>query len=228
MTFDGRRVLVTGGGGALGRAVVRELLDAGALVVAPTFTKGDEAALTALACAELRSPGGVDVTDEASVDALFAEVPELWASVHLAGGFIWSPLVDTRLEDFERLLALNLRSCFLCCRAAARTMSGAGRIVNVAARPALVPTANVTAYAATKAGVAALTQGLAEELAPRGIWVNAIVPSIFDTPRNREDMPDADHTAWPKPEELAATIAFLASPENASTRGALVPVYGRS
>ena len=103
-----------------------------------------------------------------------------------------------------------------------------GRIVNVAARPALVPTAEMTAYAASKAAVAALTLSLAEELAPSGIWVNAVVPSIIDTAANRAAMPDANHASWPTPEEIAETIAFLASPQNEATRGALVPVYGRS
>jgi len=103
-----------------------------------------------------------------------------------------------------------------------------GRIVNVAARPVLVPTAQMTAYSASKAAVAALTLSLAEELAESSIWVNAIVPSIIDTPANRAAMPDADHGAWPTPEQIAATIMFLASPQNSVTRGALVPVYGRS
>jgi NAD(P)-dependent dehydrogenase (short-subunit alcohol dehydrogenase family) len=86
----------------------------------------------------------------------------------------------------------------------------------------------MSAYAASKAAVAALTLSLAEELADRAIWVNAVVPSIIDTPANRAAMPDAGHDAWPKPEEIAETIAFLASPQNLATRGALVPVYGRS
>jgi NAD(P)-dependent dehydrogenase (short-subunit alcohol dehydrogenase family) len=103
-----------------------------------------------------------------------------------------------------------------------------GRIVNVAARPALVPTGQMTAYAASKGAVAALTLSLAEELAESSIWVNAIIPSIIDTSANRAAMPDADHRAWPKPQEIAETVAFLASPQNAVTRGALVPVYGKS
>jgi len=86
----------------------------------------------------------------------------------------------------------------------------------------------MAAYAASKAAVSALTLSLAEEVASEGIWVNAVVPSIMDTEANRKAMPKADHAKWPKPEEVAATIAFLASPQNAVTRAALVPVYGRS
>src|SRR6185436_2025652 len=107
---------------------------------------------------------------------------------------------------------------------------GAGRIVNVAARPALEPRsgAGMAAYVASKAAVAALTQALAAELAPRRILVNAIAPSIIDTPANRAAMPDADHASWPTPAEIAATILFLASADNQVTSGAIVPVYGRA
>jgi NAD(P)-dependent dehydrogenase (short-subunit alcohol dehydrogenase family) len=105
-----------------------------------------------------------------------------------------------------------------------------GRIVNVAARPALEPRsgAGMAAYTASKAGVVAFTIALSEEVAKLGILVNAVAPSIMDTPANRAAMPKADHAAWPKVEEVAATILFLASPQNAVTRGAIVPVYGRT
>ena len=127
----------------------------------------------------------------------------------------------------------NLVSAYLCSRAAVsafRQTGGGGRIVNVAARPALEPRtgASMTAYTASKAGLAALTQALAEEVAKDGILVNAVAPSTMDTAANRKSMPKADFAAWPKVEEVAATILFLASPENAVTRGAIVPVYGRS
>ena len=111
------------------------------------------------------------------------------------------------------------------------TRTGAGgRIVNVAARPGLEwrTGAGMAAYTASKAAVAALTVALAEEVAKAGILVNAVAPSIMDTAANRQDMPNADHALWPKVEEVAATICFLASPENRVTRGAVVPVYGRS
>jgi NAD(P)-dependent dehydrogenase (short-subunit alcohol dehydrogenase family) len=108
--------------------------------------------------------------------------------------------------------------------------SGGGRIVNVAARPALEwrSGAGMSAYAVAKTGVAALTVTLAEEVAKDGILVNAVAPSIMDTAANRKAMPKADFSAWPKVEEVAATIAFLASPENHVTRGAIVSVYGKS
>jgi NAD(P)-dependent dehydrogenase (short-subunit alcohol dehydrogenase family) len=104
-----------------------------------------------------------------------------------------------------------------------------GRIVNVASRQGVEPRqgANLTAYTAAKAGVAALTMALAEEVAGDGILVNAVAPSLMDTPANRKAMPKADFSTWPKVEEVAATIVFLASPENKVTRGAVVPVYGR-
>jgi NAD(P)-dependent dehydrogenase (short-subunit alcohol dehydrogenase family) len=125
----------------------------------------------------------------------------------------------------------NALTCYLCCRAAAANMRASGnggRIVNVAARPALEPrsAAGMALYAASKAAVAALTQSLAEELAKDGIWVNAVAPSILDTPANRAAMPKADHAAWPKVDDVARVIAFLSSPINRVARGGVIPVYG--
>jgi NAD(P)-dependent dehydrogenase (short-subunit alcohol dehydrogenase family) len=171
----------------------------------------------------------VDVFDEAAVQAFYAGLPQLDASVHLVGGFAMKAIADTTLADFERMLKLNAGSAFLCSREAIGRMRGrGGRIVNVAARPALVPTAGMIAYATSKAAVAALTQALSAEVAAEGIFVNAVVPSTMDTPANRRSMPGADFARWPKVEEVAETIAFLASARNALTSGALVPVFGRS
>jgi NAD(P)-dependent dehydrogenase (short-subunit alcohol dehydrogenase family) len=140
-----------------------------------------------------------------------------------------SALEATSLAEFERLFRLNAASAFLCCREASKRMrAGGGRIVNVAARPALEPTGGMVAYATAKAAVAALTTALARELAPAGILVNAVVPSIMDTPQNRRAMPSADFARWPKVDEVASAIAFLAGPDNTLTSGALLPVYGRS
>jgi NAD(P)-dependent dehydrogenase (short-subunit alcohol dehydrogenase family) len=140
-------------------------------------------------------------------------------------------VADTDKAGMMHMLNMNFVRCYLCCRAAVLGFGeGGGRIVNIAARPALEPRlgAGMTPYAASKAAVAAFTQALAAEVAGRNILVNAIVPSIIDTPANRAAMPKADHSAWPKPGDIAATIAFLASPENKVTTGAVVPVPGRT
>ena len=142
-----------------------------------------------------------------------------------------SKIDDTKLADLKSMLDMNTVSAFLCTREAIKAMRGrGGRIVNVDRASRVEPRrgAGTAAYTASKAAVAALTLSLAEEVAAEGIWVNAVVPSIMDTEANRRAMPKADHSKWPKPEEVASTILFLASPQNAVTRAALVPVYGRS
>jgi len=233
MSLEGKTIVVSGGTGALGRAVVGRLLDRGAQVHIPNNAPGELEDFPYRDHDRVAIAEGIDLTDEDSVEAYYASHSGLWGSVHLAGGFGMAKLPHTGMDDYRRLVDLNLTTCFLCCRAAVIAMRRAGhggRIVNVAARPALEPRqgAGMTVYTATKAAVAAFTQAVAEEVAPEGIWVNAIAPSIIDTPANREAMPKADHANWPTPEQIAATIGFLVSPENAVTRGAVVPVYGRA
>jgi NAD(P)-dependent dehydrogenase (short-subunit alcohol dehydrogenase family) len=206
--YAGRQVVVTGGTGALGGAVVELLRGAGATV---------------------HVPRGIDLTSERAASEWFGALPGgLWASIHTVGGFAGGKLAGTPADDFRKMMELNAVTCFLSCREAARRMGGGGRIVNVVARAALVPAqgAGIAAYTASKAAVAALTQALAAELLPAGILVNAVAPSTMDTPANRAAMPDADFARWPKVEEVARAIGFLASPENTLTSGALVPVYG--
>lgn len=173
----------------------------------------------------------VDLSQEAAATAYYAALPPLWASIQLAGGFAMAPIALTSLGDFEQQWRINAVTCFLSCREAVRSIrraGGGGRIVNIAARPVLVPTPGMTAYVAAKASVAAITQALAAELVAENILVNAVLPSVIDTPANRAAMPAADHAAWPKPAEIAEAIGFLASPQNALTSGSLVPVYGRA
>jgi NAD(P)-dependent dehydrogenase (short-subunit alcohol dehydrogenase family) len=229
LSLTDRHVIVTGASGGLGSAVVEHLVAAGARVFAPLVERERPAHATWLAHPRVELTVDVDGGSEAALAGFFANVPTLWASIHLVGGYTGAALVDTTAADFDRMIAMNARTCFLATREAARALRGrGGRIVNVAARPALVPTAGLIAYSASKAAVVAITQGAAAELAADGVFVNAIVPSIIDTPANRAAMPDADFTRWPKPAELAATIGYLASPSNAVTSGALVPVYGRA
>lgn len=232
MDFQSRHVVVTGGTGALGLAVVGALLQSGAAVHVPYLHAAEAERFPFRTEARVRLAGPIDLASEAEVGRLYADVPTLWSSIHLAGGFAMGGIADTDRAALMRQLEMNFVSCYLCCRAAVIAMraGGGGRIVNVAARPALEPRqgAGMSAYAASKAAVAALTQALGEELAPDGILVNAVAPSVLDTPANRAAMPKAKHELWPKVEEVAATILFLASAENRVTRSAVVPVYGRS
>ncbi len=231
MDFRGRHVVVTGGTGALGGAVVGALLQAGATCHIPHRKAREADTFAHRAHANVKLYPDVELTDEASVARLYGAVPQLWASIHLAGGFAMSPVAKTAKADFLQQIDTNLVSCFLCCHAAVSAMTGrGGRIVNVTARAALEPRSGggMAAYTAAKAGLAALTVALSEEVAKDGILVNAVAPSIMDTPANRKSMPKADFSAWPKVEEVAATILFLASSDNTVTRGAIVPVYGKS
>ena len=232
MLFQDRHVVVTGGTGALGSAVVGALLEAGATCHVPYIHAGEAERYPHRGHARVTLVADAELTDEAKVARLYAGVPKLWASIHLAGGFAFAPIGDTTVEILRRQVDMNFVSCFLCCRAAVAAMaqsSDGGRIVNVTARPALEGRAgaNMTAYAASKAAVATLTMALAEEVAGKNILVNAVAPSILDTPTNRKDMPKAGFATWPKVEEVARTIVFLASPDNKVTRGGIVPVYGK-
>jgi NAD(P)-dependent dehydrogenase (short-subunit alcohol dehydrogenase family) len=231
--FKDRHVVVTGGTGGLGTAVVGTLLAAGAVCHVPWMVEAELQRFTARGNPHVRLGQVATLSNETDVASFYDAVPNLWASVHLVGGFAMAPVTETDKAALMQQLEMNVVTCFLTCRAAVKAMirqRTGGRIVNVAARPGLEwrAGAGMAAYAASKAAVAALTVALAEEVVKDGILVNAVAPSILDTPANRASMPEADHAAWPKVEEVAATILFLASPDNKVTRGALVPVYGKS
>ena len=231
MEFQDRHVVITGGTGALGAAVVGLLLDAGAICHIPVRDLKDSRRFAHRGHDRVVLAPVPDLTDEAAVAAFYAALPGLWASIHVAGGFAMAPIGGTDKAMLQQQLDTNLVSAFLCCRAAVQAIGqGGGRIVNVAARPALEwrQGAGMTAYTASKAALAALTVALAQEVAGQGILVNAVAPSTMDTPANRAAMPKADHDVWPKVEEVAATILHLASPANQVARGAIVPVYGRA
>jgi NAD(P)-dependent dehydrogenase (short-subunit alcohol dehydrogenase family) len=234
MDFRDRHVVITGGTGALGTAVVTALVEAGAICHVPCRNEAEAQRFRLREHRQVVLTVTGSLTEEGPIGRLYDGIAPLWASIHLAGGFAAGPLAEMSAATMREQIDTNLVSCLLCCRAAVKAMTrdaaGGGRIVNVAARPALEwrSGAGMAAYAASKAAVAALTAALAEEVAKGGILVNAVAPSIMDTPANRQAMPKADFSLWPKVEEVAATILFLVSPENRVTRGAVVPVYGRS
>jgi NAD(P)-dependent dehydrogenase (short-subunit alcohol dehydrogenase family) len=233
MDYRDRHVVVTGGTGALGTAMVGALIEAGATCHVPYIDQAEADRFEFRSHAKVKLVANIELTEEAAVARLYGGVPQLWASIHIAGGFAMSPLAETTKSDLMKQVEMNFVTAFLCCRAAvnAMTRTGAGgRIVNVATRPALEwrAGAGMVAYTASKAAVAALTVALADEVVKDGILVNAVAPSTMDTPANRRAMPKADHAAWPKVEEVAATILFLASPENRVARGGVVPVYGKA
>jgi NAD(P)-dependent dehydrogenase (short-subunit alcohol dehydrogenase family) len=224
-------IVVTGATGALGAGLVDVLLAKDATVYLPMVEAELPKHLAWREHARVKAAPKVSLDDEAQVAAFYDSVPDLWASIHLVGGFAMAPIASTSLADFEKQWRLNTVTCFLACREAIKAIrkTGAGgRIVNVAARPVQVPTPGMIAYVASKAGVASITQALAAEVLADNILINAVLPSTIDTPANRASMPKADFASWPKPAQLAQTIAFLASAENALTTGTLVPVYGRA
>jgi NAD(P)-dependent dehydrogenase (short-subunit alcohol dehydrogenase family) len=223
-------VLVAGGTGALGGAVVRELVDAGyACALTWVVALERERAEAELGDRVLLLEADLLEADGAAraVDA----VDDLEAVVNLVGGYASTGLVhETDPADFDRLLRLNLMPGFNLARAAMpRLMErGGGAYVGVSARPALRPFAGAAGYIAAKGAVLAFVQALDAEYRDHGIRCNAILPSVIDTPANRESQPDADHSKWVAPEEIAKVVRFLVSEDSAATSGAAVPVYGRA
>ena len=230
MNLEGKRVAVTGAFGSLGVAVVNTLQTAGARVAA--IDRADAPPQSAsLGNAHLF--GGVDLgAADAAQTTLTAAAQALGgidALVNIAGAFRWEKLESGSLDTWDLLYRINLRTAVAATKAALPFLieSRAGRIVNIGAMGATKAAAGMGAYAASKAGVAKLTEALAEELKDRGITVNALLPSTIDTPPNRADMPKADFERWVKPTQLADVIVFLLSDQASAITGALIPVAGR-
>jgi NAD(P)-dependent dehydrogenase (short-subunit alcohol dehydrogenase family) len=225
-------VLLAGGTGALGLAVLRVLLDAGYPVTATWFVDqereraeaehGDHERLT-LVQADLMEAEGAMAAVEAT--------DGLGAIVNLVGGFSAGMLVhETAVDDFEKMLRLNLRPGFLLAAAGIPKMleAGGGSYLGVSARPALRPFPGAASYVTAKAGVLAFVKALDADYRDQGIRANAILPSVIDTPANREATPDADFSKWVKPEDIAQVISFLVSDDAKVTSGGEIPVYGRA
>ena len=227
---------MTGGTGGLGRAVTAAFVAAGWRVVVP--------ARSASTAVEPSAAGGpddaviritADVTDSDAVAravAVAAGEPAapLRAVVNLVGGYAGGGLVhETPIAEFERMIAVNLRPTYLVTQHALPHLAdGGGAIVCVSSRAAVSPFAGAAGYVTAKAAVSAFAAAVAVEYGRSGVRCNTVLPSVIDTPANREAQPDADHSRWVRPDEIAKVILFLAGDESAPTTGANVPVYGRA
>ena len=230
--MHGKAIVVTGGFGALGRAVAEEAAGRGGKVAALDVAPQPPAGLAERLGPSALLLGGVDLStpDGASkaIGAVKAQFGRLDALINIAGGFKWQPIETGDAATWDFLFALNLKTALNASKAALPHLieSGAGRIVNVGAQSAVKAAAGMGPYAASKAAVHKLTESLADEFKNRGVTINAVLPSIIDTPANRADMPKAHFDHWVKPADLAAVILFLASDEARAVTGALIPVTG--
>jgi NAD(P)-dependent dehydrogenase (short-subunit alcohol dehydrogenase family) len=237
--LEGRVAIITGGSGALGRAVTECFLVSGARVAVPYIIDAEvpilEKRLDGRFPSSQLMTRKCDVGAEDQIAKLVDEIVRAWGKldilVNLVGGF-WggTPVAETTLAEWQSMFDLNLKPTFLCCRAAVPAMkrNGYGRIVSVSSRSGLTGAGDFTAYAVAKGAIRTFTASLAEEVLGDNIMVNAIAPSTIDTEANRKAMPKAKHENWVKPEDIARTIAYLCSEECRVTSGAVVPVYGKA
>ena len=220
-----RSVIVTGGFGILGQAVAQAFAASGDKVARIDYAQQPSETVTGAL-----DIGGVDLTDpaatQAALDTVIAKHGGLDVLVNVAGGFAWETVEGGSLDTFAKMHAMNLVTNATITKLALPSLkaSASGRIVNIGAGGAIKAAMGMGAYAASKAGVHRLTEALAEELAGTSVTVNAVLPSIIDTPTNRADMPDADFSTWVQPAAIAEVIGFLASPAARSITGALIPV----
>ena len=227
----GRVYVITGAFGVLGSAVAQAAAAEGAKLALIDFAKTPPPGLPS--GPDVFVQGGVDLTDAvaagAAIDAAADQFGGLDGLLNIAGGFRWETLETSLAEGWHRLFLINVQTAANASRAATPHLRrrGEGRSVNVGANAALKASMGMGPYAASKAGVHALTESLAEELKGDGVTVNAVLPSILDTPANRADMPKEDFASWVAPADLAAVMLFLASEESRAVTGALIPVTGK-
>jgi len=225
------KVVITGAAGVLGAAVARAFVSAGASLVLM-----DRAGASRDPLKDTADPHvfleGIDLTDPAeaqhAMDTASSKLGGIDVLVNIAGGFRWETIAAGSLETWDFLYAINLKTALCACKAALGYLpADNGRIVNVGAAAAAKAGSGMGAYTASKAGVAKLTEALAEELKDKGINVNAVLPTVIDTPANRADMPKADFSRWVAPEALADVIVFLSSHASRAITGASILVSGR-
>ena len=228
MTTQERVIAVTGAHGALGQVVVETLLGTGASLIAVDARAHHDNLGATLTLAPL------DLTDPEAVQTCVSTIKDQFGALHglvnIAGGFTWQTFADAGPDTWAKMFALNVTTATSITHALLPLLkaSAPSSVVNIGALAAEAPVAaGMGAYVASKAGVHALTESLADELKGEGVRVNAVLPSIIDTQNNRKDMPDADFASWVQPKEVAAAIGFLLSPAASGITGALVPLKGR-
>ena len=230
--MKGKQVLITGGTGGLGLGVTPAVLARGGQVTIPYHNEsGVKRLKDKLSATEFSSIRFVraDLKQEAVVEQLVNDLGRVDVLIHLVGGFSMGKTEEFSFTDWKKSFDLNLNTTFLACKHCLRKMRqhGYGRIVTVGSRGALQPAAQLAAYSAAKAGVVALTQAIAAETKDVDITANTVLPSVIDTPTNREAMGSEQADTWVKPESLAEVICFLASEAAQDISGAAVPVYGK-
>lgn len=228
--YNGKVVVVTGGTGQVGRVVARAYAEAGAIVIAAdrmTPANSDEN--------KNISFKQIDVLSEESVKQFFAELSNqsgsFYALINTIGGFhAGEPVTELSLKDFEGQFDLNVKTAFLLTKYAVEALAkaGGGKIVHFASRAAVEKGAKSYAYSASKQAVVRLVEAVATETRDQNININAVMPSIIDTPTNRAGMPNANFDQWPKPEQIAKVLLFLTSPDAELISGAAIPVFGKA
>lgn len=236
---SGKVAVITGATGALGRVVVKAFLDHGARVVSTYRREERQRELVDFLgeASDALISIKTDVTNEADVQALFQKVVEKYGRVDILLNIVGAykggtEIAGTKEEDWDSMMSINLKSAFLCSKAALPSMirQNYGRIINVASRTALDKRyrSKSGAYAVSKAGVVVLTEAIAEEVKKYDINVNCILPSTIDTPDNRRILPEADFSKWVKPEQIVKVLLFLVSEDSNIISGASIPVYGKA
>ena len=230
MNLSGKVLALTGSDGALGQAVAATLAGYGAKLALLTHARE----IAGVQPAGAVHYGGIDLTQEtaarSAMERVVKEAGRLDGLINVAGAFRFEKMSGGTLDSWDSMYKINLRTAVIACQAALPYLlqAGGGRIVNIGAMAAVKAAAGMGPYAASKAGVAQLTEALADELKDRRITVNAVLPSTLDTPKNRLDMPQADFTRWVTPAQAAEVIAFLVSDKASAVTGALIPLTGRT
>jgi NAD(P)-dependent dehydrogenase (short-subunit alcohol dehydrogenase family) len=230
MSLSGKVFIVTGAFGALGQAVTACMIAHGAKLALvgkrPSPRVEHQSGVLLYSGVDLSQKDAVG----AVVERIFKETGRIDGLVNLAGGFQWDKLEGSTLESWDSMFRVNLLTAVVSCEAVLPYLlrGESGTIVNIGSTGAIKAACGMGAYAASKAGVVKLTEALADELKDRGITVNAVLPSVLDTPGNRADMPSADFTRWVSPKAVAEVIAFLASDLARAISGATLPVAGRA